>query len=68
MSNAVRTASNNTIWVGGFFAHMKLERLYNEFAKFGEIGSLIRGGKGWAVITYVRPDDASHATSAIATI
>ena len=59
-STNARTA-HNKIWVGGFFAHMTTQRLYGEFAKIGEIASLIRAGKGWAVITYVSADDAASA-------
>ena len=59
-STNARTA-HNKIWVGGFFAHMTTQRLHEEFSKMGEIASLIRAGKGWAVITYVSADDAARA-------
>ena len=65
LSRAVQRSVHNKLWVGGFFAHMQLHRLHHEFAKFGEIGSFIRGGKGWAVLTYVRSDDAARAQTAM---
>ena len=65
LSKAVTQASHNKLWVGGFFAHMQLRRLHNEFSKYGDIGSLIRGGKGWAVITCVSADAAAQAQRAM---
>jgi hypothetical protein len=55
-----RTA-HNKIWVGFFSAHMTTQRLHAEFAKICEVASLIRAGKGWAVITYVSAEDTARA-------
>ena len=51
----------DTKFIGGFFAHLAMKRLFKLVTKYGTVLSLRRYGRGWAVATMQTADQAKAA-------
>jgi hypothetical protein len=61
LSNALKRDANRQLHLAGFFASLPTKRLYQILKRYGEVVSLVRMGRGWAVAAFATADSANRA-------